>query len=72
MNPKDKQTAFAVAVMFSALFGWAMVSTADVQDAENAHREYCEMVALWEADAAMNVEPAQRRGWPDFEKRKCK
>ena len=68
---QDKQTAFAVAAMFSALFGWAMVSTADVQDAENSHRVHCEMVALWEADAKRNVAPEQRRGWPNYDKREC-
>ena len=68
----DKRDAGLIAALISVLMLWAAVSTADVQDAENAHREYCEMVALWKEDAAMNVEPAQRRGWPDFEKRNCK
>lgn len=71
MHTHDKQGFFALAAIAGAIFGWAMVSTADAQDAENEHRVYCEMIALWKADAAMNVEPAQRRGWPDYEKREC-
>lgn len=71
MHTQDKQGFFALAAIAGAIFGWAVISTADAQDAENEHRIYCEMVALWKEDAAMNVEPAQRRGWPDFEKREC-
>lgn len=33
MHTHDKQGLFALAVIASAIFGWAMVSTADVQDA---------------------------------------
>lgn len=72
MNHEEKQTAFAVAVLASVIFGWAMVSSADAQDAENAHRVHCEMVALWKQDAARNVAPEQRRGWPNYDKRECK
>lgn len=72
MHAQDKQGFFAVAVIASVLFGWAMVSSADVQDAENSHRAHCEMVALWEADARRNVAPEQRRGWPNYDKRECK
>ena len=47
------------------------VSSADLVDAENAHRIHCEAVAQWESDAALDVEPAQRRGWPNYDMRKC-
>lgn len=66
-----KQSFFALSVIAGVIFGWAAVSTTDAQDAENEHRFYCEMIALWKADAAMNVEPAQRRGWPDYDNRRC-
>ena len=72
MHTQDKQGLFAVAAIASVIFGWALVSNADVQDAENAHRVHCEMVALWKQDAARNVAPEQRRGWPNYDKRECK
>ena len=59
-----------IAGMLLALGVWAGVSTADAQDAENAHRQYCAMVAQWDADAAQDVAPEQRRGWPPFDGRK--
>lgn len=56
------------------LFGiWAGVSTADALDAESSRQQYCEMVALWDADAAQDVAPEQRRGWPPYDGRnQCK
>jgi hypothetical protein len=60
----------ALLLVFAAL---AIVGTMDAQDAENSHRVYCEMVAQWDADAAQDVAPEQRRGWPPFDGRKqCK
>jgi hypothetical protein len=62
-----------IAGMLLARGIWAGVSTADAQDAENAHRQYCEMVAQWDKDAAQDVAPEQRRGWPPYDGRKqCK
>lgn len=71
MHTQDKQGLFAVAAIASVIFGWALVSNADVQDAENSHRVHCEMVALWEADAKRNVAPEQRLGHPNYDKREC-
>ena len=39
-------------------------SEADMQAHEA--REYCEMTAIWKADAALGAAPKNRRGWPDF------
>lgn len=62
-----------IAGMLLALAVWAGVSTADAQDAGSSHRQYCEMIALWDADAAQDVAPEQRRGWPPYDGRKqCK
>lgn len=57
----------ALLLVFAAL---ALAGTMDVKDAENSHRQYCEMVAAWDADAAQDVAPEQRRGWPPFDGRK--
>jgi hypothetical protein len=35
-------------------------------DVNDEGRTYCEMVALWEADAARGVPHANRRGWPPY------
>lgn len=45
----------------------------DARDAERSHQQYCAMVALWDSDAAQDVAPEQRRGWPPYDGRKqCK
>lgn len=55
---------------FAAL---ALAGTMDAQDAERSQSTYCEMVALWDADAAQGIAPEQRTGWPPFDGRKqCK
>ena len=60
----------ALLLVFAAL---ALAGTMDVQDAERSQDTYCEMVAMWDADAAQDVAPEQRRGWPPFDGRKqCK
>lgn len=59
----------ALLLVFAAL---TLAGTMDAQDAENSHQQYCAMVALWDSDAAQDVAPEQRAGWPDFEKRNCK
>ena len=71
MTNTDKNTALGVAVAFLALLGWATISTAGLQDAETAHRVHCEAVAEWQADVRAGVEPAQRRGWPNYDGRVC-
>ena len=67
----DLRDAGLIAGMLAGLLLWAFISTADAQDAENAHRVHCEMVALWKQDAALNIAPEQRRGWPNYDMRKC-
>ena len=60
----------ALLLVFAAL---ARAGTVDGQDAERSQDTYCEMVAMWDADAAQDVAPEQRRGWPPFDGRKqCK
>ena len=51
----------------------ALAGAMDAQDAENSHHQYCEMVALWDADAALGIAPEKRTGWPPYDGRKqCK
>lgn len=51
----------------------ATVNTIDAKDAESANRKYCEMVAIWDRDAARGIAPEQRAGWPLFDgQKKCK
>lgn len=57
----------ALLLLFAAL---ALAGTMDEQDAEHAQSTYCEMVAQWDKDAAQNVAPEQRSGWPPFDGRK--
>lgn len=57
----------ALLLVFAAL---ALAGTMDAQDAENSRQQYCEMVALWDADAAQDAAPEQRRGWPPYDGRK--
>ena len=71
MTNTDKKTVVGVVVASMVLLGWAAVSSADLQDAETAHRVHCEAVAQWQADARVGVEPAQRRGWPNYDGRVC-
>lgn len=57
----------ALLLVFAAL---ALAGTTDAQDAERSQSTYCEMVALWDSDAAQDVAPEQRRGWPPYDGRK--
>ncbi len=57
----------ALLLVFAAL---GLAGTMDAQDAENSRRGYCEMVALWDKDAALGIAPDQRKGWPPYDGRK--
>ena len=71
MTNTDKNTALGVAAALLVLIAWAAVSSADLQDAEQAHRIHCDAVAEWQADTSAGIEPAQRRGWPNYDGRVC-
>lgn len=49
-----------------AAFGF--VGSFDAQDEQTQRDHYCEMVALWKADAARGVPANDRAGWPAFRK----
>lgn len=61
------------ALLLAALAALTLVGNMDAKDAENSHREYCEMVAQWDKDAESGIAPEQRTGWPPYDGRKqCK
>lgn len=47
--------AFGIAGMF------------DMQDEQVRHESYCEMVGIWNADAARGIPEKDRAGWPPFD-----
>ena len=64
----NKKWGFAL--IFIALF--AAVSAMDFKDAQDEEAHYCDMVALWKADAAKKIPKSARAGWPPFKKEaKC-
>lgn len=52
---------------FVAVYLW--VGTLDYKDQVQSNVHYCEMVAVWEADA--HLPPQERAGWPNFKKLDC-
>lgn len=54
-------------LVFAAL---GLTGSMDAKDAERAQETYCEMLELWDADAALGIAPEHRRGWPPFDGRK--
>lgn len=57
-----------IALAFAVMLG---VGTADAESAQAVHDEWCEMIAIWEADKARGVPEHLRDGWPS-DGRVCK
>lgn len=55
--------AGGVLVLLVTLMAWL---NHDTNDEAEGVRTYCEMVALWNQDAARGVPHADRRGWPPY------
>lgn len=53
----------AVAALL-ALVAWASRHDAEVEQA--SLQNYCELVAMWQYDASLGIEPFQRNGQPDY------
>ena len=53
-------TALAVALVY--------VSGLDYDDAVLQDQNYCDMVEIWNDDASAGIEPAERNGWPPYNK----
>ena len=62
---KKEMTQASIGVLIVALF--AMVSMADFEDVRKENQTYCEMIAIWKADAERGLPPIERAGWPPFE-----
>jgi hypothetical protein len=56
-----------IAAAFGLLIAFGVAGHFDVQDEQVQHEHYCEMVAIWEADAARGVPSNDRAGWPPFD-----
>lgn len=62
--PVRRWHVIVLAAAFVAVLG--LVGHYDFQAAECEHALYCEMIAVWEADAARGVAANDRAGWPPF------
>ena len=50
-----------------AIIGSMIVaSNLDASDSERMHRQYCQEVAVWAAEAARGIDPHHRTGPPDY------
>jgi len=52
---------FALLVVFMGIVG-----ISDYEDAVAQEKMYCDMVRIWEDEAARRVPPEKRSGWPPF------
>lgn len=58
--------AIAIAVAFGT------VGSMDAADAAAEERVYCEMVEIWNRDAAAGLPPMERGGWPNYRRLECR
>lgn len=59
----------ALTATLTALLGIAGLSDFDALQSD--HDMHCEMVSIWEADAARGISPEDRSGWPNYDERTC-
>lgn len=64
----NSQPVKSIAIVAVLLAAFGIVGHFDAEDAERQEQEYCDMVALYKADAAAGIAPDNRRGWPEFRK----
>jgi len=54
-------------IALTAIIGSMIVaSNLDASDNERMHRQYCQEVAVWAAEAARGIDPHHRTGVPDY------
>lgn len=49
------------------IFAFGLAGRFDAEDARVQRDHYCEMVALWKAEAERGVPANDRAGWPPFD-----
>lgn len=61
----NRKTIITLAAIFSFI-GLAAAGAMDAPETPDLHQNYCQDVALWEAEAARGIDPYQRSGHPDW------
>lgn len=61
-----KETRLALLALFVLFILMGIAGQSDHEHAIEQENMYCEMVKIWEDDAARGVRPEDRAGWPPF------
>lgn len=62
---------FTISFFVGAFLTLGILQSLDCKDIEAQIREHCELVAMWEADAAKGVPEAHRKGRPNYNQTEC-
>lgn len=62
----SKQTRLSLLVLLIVFILFGIAGRMDYEDAVEQENYYCEMVKLWQDDAARGVRAEDRAGWPPF------
>jgi hypothetical protein len=62
----SKQTRLSLLVLLIVFILFGIAGQMDYEDAVEQENYYCEMVKIWEDDAARGVRAEDRAGWPPF------
>lgn len=61
-----------IAIIALGIAALATIGSMDAADEAAQERHYCEMVALWQQDAAKGLPPEERGGWPNYRRIDCR
>jgi hypothetical protein len=61
-----KNVLLYTAGVFGFLLLIGIAGQSDYEEAVRQEQHYCDMVRLWEMDAAKGIAPDQRAGWPPY------
>ncbi len=62
MNARTLSAAALLVIIGSMV----LAANLDASDNERMHRQYCQEVAVWAAEAALGIDPHHRTGHPDY------
>lgn len=62
----SKETRLAFLALMGLFLLMGIAGQMDYEDAVEQENYYCEMVKIWEDDAARGVRAEDRAGWPPF------